>query len=111
MPENEADETSSDDGGERRKPDLNRPAPSVEGILRIYNDARIWVNISERREIPPGNPINSDELVEQLQQEGYTEYKAKNIIDAYAEKGVLEHNFTVRPAESGWDCYADFVSF
>jgi hypothetical protein len=79
---------------------LNNPTPSSEGIRRIYDDARIWINVSKDREIPPGKPIDAGELVEQLKAEGYTKTEAKDIIDAYVEMGELVHDLDgIRPAE------------
>jgi hypothetical protein len=79
---------------------LNHPTTSPEGIRRIYDDARIWVNVSKDREIPLGKPIDVSELVEQLNAEGYTKSEAKSIVESYGEMGELVHDLNgVRPAE------------
>jgi hypothetical protein len=69
--------------------ELNHPTPSLDAVLRIYDDARTYLNVTRGRDIPPGGRIDEDELTAQLVEEGYTEAEADNILDLYDTRGDL----------------------
>jgi hypothetical protein len=69
--------------------ELAHPVPSLDAVLRIYDDARTYLNVTRGRDIPPGGRIDEDELVNQLQEEGYTKAEAENILDLFESRGDL----------------------
>lgn len=69
--------------------ELAHPTPSLDGLLRIYDDARGYLNVTRDRRIPAGGRIDEGELVNQLREEGYTKTESENILDLFEGRGDL----------------------
>jgi hypothetical protein len=91
------------------KTELDHVAPTPEALLRIYEDARVWLNVARDREIGPGARIDEDELLAQLEAEGYSKSEAAGILDRAENRDELSRttdgvvpvvlNVTVEEAE------------
>jgi hypothetical protein len=77
---------------EQHSDGLNHPTPTLDAVLRIYDDARTYLNVTRGRDIPSGGRVDEDELVAQLVEEGYSNAEAKNILDLYDTRGDLERD-------------------
>lgn len=65
-------------------------APSTDALLRIHDDARVWLNVDGDRDLEKGARIPEKELVAQLEAEGYGHDEATLILDRFDDDGVLD---------------------
>jgi hypothetical protein len=82
-------EHNNDDTDVQDNDQLDHPTPSLDAVLRIYDDARTYLNVAREREVPPGGRIDEDEFAAQLVEEGYTKAEAENILDLFERRGDL----------------------
>jgi hypothetical protein len=70
--------------------ELNQPKPSTDALLRIYDDARVWLNVEYDRDLERGARIPEKELVAQLEAEGYGHDEATLLLDRFDDDGALD---------------------
>jgi hypothetical protein len=63
---------------------------TTDAIYRIYDDARVWLNVAEGRDIEKGEKIPEGEFIAQLEAEGYEHEEATLILDNF--DGVLDRS-------------------
>jgi hypothetical protein len=65
---------------------------TTDAIYRIYDDARVWLNVAEGRDIEKGEKIPEGEFIAQLEAEGYEHEEATLILDNFDDDGVLDRS-------------------
>jgi hypothetical protein len=66
--------------------------PSTEGVIRIWDDARKYLNVGKGRDIQMSGRVPEDAILRQLQAEGYTEDDAEDIVEHFGKTGDLDRS-------------------